>query len=60
MNACGKGEHWEQSVALLSKMQEEELEADMVAYSAVISSCAKSGQWEQALICLGAMSAEMS
>ena len=38
-------------------MQQEQLEADIIAYSTVISSCAKSGQWEQALMFLGAMQA---
>ena len=38
-------------------MEQEQLEADIIAYSTVISSCAKSGQWEQALMFLGAMQA---
>ena len=58
MNACGRGEQWQQSVALLSKMQQDQLDADIIAYSTVISSCAKSGQWEQALMFLGAMQAK--
>ena len=39
-------------------MQKEELEADVVAYSAVISSCATSGEWQRALGCLEAMQAD--
>jgi len=40
-------------------MQKEELEADVVAYSAVISSCATSGEWQQALGSLEAMRADL-
>ena len=40
---------------LLSEMEEENLEPDVISFNAAISSCAKSKEWERALELLSQM-----
>ena len=40
---------------LLSAMEEENLEPDVISFNAAISSCAKSKEWERALELLSQM-----
>ncbi|CAK9051381.1 unnamed protein product [Durusdinium trenchii] len=55
ISACGKGQQWQQAIFLIARLQDQQLEADVVAYSATMSGCAKAGQWQQALLCLDAL-----
>eukprot|EP00913_Durusdinium_trenchii_P014101 g13235.t1 len=47
--ACGRGDQWQHSMAVLSRMEEVRLSADLIAMSATISSCAAAAQWQRAL-----------
>ncbi|CAK0869099.1 unnamed protein product [Prorocentrum cordatum] len=52
ISACGKGEQWQQTLALLSGMREAKMEPDVISYSATISACGEGEQWLRALVLL--------
>ncbi|CAK0888794.1 unnamed protein product [Prorocentrum cordatum] len=58
ISACEKGEQWQRALALLSEMQELNLESNAISftiYNAGISACGNGEQWQWALALLTAM-----
>ena len=51
-SACEKCEQWQQSLAFLWEVHEEQVEPHGTSYSAGISACEKGHQWQKALALL--------
>eukprot|EP00435_Cladocopium_sp_Y103_P031341 s771_g7.t3 len=47
--ACGRGQQWERSLALLETMSAVDIPPDFETYQAASLACSRNGEWEQAL-----------
>ena len=54
-SACEKRQQWQQALGMLSEMEYQHLEPNVISFNAAISACEKGNQWQQALGILSGM-----
>ena len=56
ISACQQGGQWELAVDMLRNMLQDDMQPDVISFSASITACEKAGEWQLALELLAQMS----